>query len=622
MNDSIQFVLVNFVEMNKLWVRMQHQGHSKDRERRESERRELRILVGTNLVRLSQLEGVDLLVYKKTVLPAVLEQIVSCKDHIAQEYLMECVIQVFHDELHLRTLQPFLDACSKLQKNVNVKGIIITLIDRLTRFSEDVGIPSDIPLFEIFSTQIAALIEARSDMPIADVVALQVSLLNLSIKCNPDSLESTNKVLAITYNKLQSSPDNKALDKTNTAAGKQLIRLLTICVSNYNDVLTLLNLEHYALLLPFLSYDGRKQVANEIIQNALTNGTLIPDAALASKLLDLISPLVRDEEDQPSSRDEDDFVTEQHAVARLAHLFANPVLDGQYQLLVAIRKHFGAGGDRIVYTLPPLIIASLRLAVQYYRARESDESWEKKINKVFQFSLQTTLALVKSGHTDVALRLFLQCAQAADICGIESIAYEFVTQSFLLYEENVAESKAQINAIILLVGTLQSMRVFGAENADTLTTKCALLATKLLRRPDQCAAVQLCSHLFWQTAQPGRAAQPHHNDGKRVLECLQRSLKIADACIDPPLIKEQLFVDILNRYLYFFDKRNEAVTVKYVNGLIDLTNTSVMNLDAVDGADAITKYFKNTVSFIAWKKEFPSSEGQSFADIDTSIVRL
>jgi vacuolar protein sorting-associated protein 35 len=50
--------------MNKLWVRLQHQGHSRDREKREAERRELKILVGTNLVRLSQLEGVDLEIYK------------------------------------------------------------------------------------------------------------------------------------------------------------------------------------------------------------------------------------------------------------------------------------------------------------------------------------------------------------------------------------------------------------------------------------------------------------------------------------------------------------------------------------------------------------------------------
>lgn len=54
--------------MNKLWVRMQHQGHSRDREKREKERQELRILVGTNLVRLSQLEGVNVDKYKQVCL--------------------------------------------------------------------------------------------------------------------------------------------------------------------------------------------------------------------------------------------------------------------------------------------------------------------------------------------------------------------------------------------------------------------------------------------------------------------------------------------------------------------------------------------------------------------------
>ena len=94
LQDSISFVLTNFIEMNKLWVRLQHQGHSRDHGKREMERRELRILVGTNLVRLSQLDGVDLDLYQRIILPSILEQVVSCKDTIAQEYLMEVVIQV------------------------------------------------------------------------------------------------------------------------------------------------------------------------------------------------------------------------------------------------------------------------------------------------------------------------------------------------------------------------------------------------------------------------------------------------------------------------------------------------------------------------------------------------
>jgi vacuolar protein sorting-associated protein 35 len=126
--------------MNKLWVRMQHQGHSKDKDRREKERLELKILVGTNLSVLSQLDGINIDRYKQQVLPAILEQVVSCRDYIAQEYLMECIIQVFPDEFHLETLNSFLKACAELLASVNVKNILISLLNRLV-----------VPLFLTFS---------------------------------------------------------------------------------------------------------------------------------------------------------------------------------------------------------------------------------------------------------------------------------------------------------------------------------------------------------------------------------------------------------------------------------------------------------------------------------------
>jgi vacuolar protein sorting-associated protein 35 len=90
LQDSISFILTNFVEMNKLWVRLQHQGHSREREQRTKERQELQLLVGSNLVRLSQL--VDLENYKKILNP-LLEQIVQCRDVLAQEYLLEGMSQ-------------------------------------------------------------------------------------------------------------------------------------------------------------------------------------------------------------------------------------------------------------------------------------------------------------------------------------------------------------------------------------------------------------------------------------------------------------------------------------------------------------------------------------------------
>lgn len=49
-----------------------------------------------------------------------------------------------------------------------------------------------------------------------------------------------------------------------------------------------------------------------------------------------------------------------------------------------------------------------------------------------------------------------------------------------------------------------------------------------------------------------------YRDGKRVLECLQRALRVADSCMEQSTSIE-LFVEILDRYVYYFDQQNESV---------------------------------------------------------------
>ncbi len=48
------------------------------------------------------------------------------------------------------------------------------------------------------------------------------------------------------------------------------------------------------------------------------------------------------------------------------------------------------------------------------------------------------------------------------------------------------------------------------------------------------------------------------HDGKRVMECLKKGLRIANQCMDNS-VQVQLFVEILNHYVYFFEKGNEQV---------------------------------------------------------------
>ncbi|XP_072135753.1 vacuolar protein sorting-associated protein 35 isoform X2 [Mobula birostris] len=584
-NDSMDFVLLNFAEMNKLWVRMQHQGHSRDREKRERERQELRILVGTNLVRLSQLEGVNVERYK----------------------------QVFPDEFHLQTLNPFLRSCAELHQSVNVKNIIIALIDRLALFAhreDGPGIPADIKLFDIFSQQVATVIQSRQDMPSEDVVSLQVSLINLAMKCYPERVDYVDKVLETTveiFNKL-----NLEHIATSSAVSKELTRLLKIPIDTYNNILTVLKLKHFHPLFEYFDYESRKNMSCYILSNALEYNTEIVGQEQVDAILNLVSTLIQDQPDQPAEDpDPEDFAEEQSLVGRFIHLFQSEDPDQQYLILNSARKHFGAGGNqRIRFTLPPLVFAAYQLAFCYKENSKVDEKWEKKCQKIFSFAHQTISALIKAELAELPLRLFLQGALAAGDIGFENhetVAYEFMSQAFSLYEDEISDSKAQLAAITLIIGTFERMKCFSEENHEPLRTQCALAASKLLKKPDQCRAVSICAHLFWSGRNTDKNGEEIH-DGKRVMECLKKALKIANQCMDPSL-QVQLFTEILNRYIYFYEKENEAVTIQVLNQLIQKIREDLPNLESSEETEQINKHFHNTLEHLRLRRESPEADG-------------
>lgn len=60
-------------------------------------------------------------------------QVVSCKDDLAQQYLMQCIIQGFPDAFHLGTLDALLGALPELQPGVRLHAVMASLMDRLAR---------------------------------------------------------------------------------------------------------------------------------------------------------------------------------------------------------------------------------------------------------------------------------------------------------------------------------------------------------------------------------------------------------------------------------------------------------------------------------------------------------
>ncbi|GMP32045.1 hypothetical protein CsSME_00005986 [Camellia sinensis var. sinensis] len=615
--DAVEFVLQNFTEMNKLWVRMQYQGPSREKERREKERSELRDLVGKNLHVLSQVEGVDLDMYRDTVLPRVLEQVVNCKDDLAQYYLMDCIIQVFPDEYHLQTLETLLGACPLLQPSVDIKTVLSRLMERLSNYAASSAevLPEflQVEAFAKLNNAIGKVIEAQVDMPIAGAVTLYSSLLTFTLHVHPDRLDYVDQILGACVKKL--SGKGKLDDSKAT---KQIVALLSAPLEKYNDIETVLKLSNYPCAMEHLDNGTNKVMAGVIIESIMKNRTRISTADKVEALFELIKGLIKDlDVDLHDEVDEEDFKEEQNSVARLIQMLYNDDPEEMLKIVCTVRKHILAGGPkRLPFTVPPLIFNALKL-VRRLQGQEENAAGKEGVatpKKIFQLLNQTIEALAIVPVPELSLRLYLECAEAANDSDLEPVAYEFFTQAYILYEEEISDSRAQVTAIHLIIGTLQRMHVFGVENRDTLTHKATGYSAKLLKKPDQCRAVYACSHLFWVDD------NDNIKDGERVLLCLKRALRIANAAQQMATAARGssklvvLFIEILNKYLYFFEKGNSEITVAAIQGLIELITTE-MQSDNMTSDPAADAFLASTLRYIQFQKQKGGAMGEKYEPI-------
>ncbi|BGP43232.1 retromer complex subunit Vps35 [Rhodotorula kratochvilovae] len=484
------------------------------------------------------------------------------------------------------------------------------------------GIPEDVRLFEVFWEQVVNLIKARPDLSIQDITALLVSLANLSLSCYPAQLTYIDQVLSFAAYQCAAHADSPDLHHATTTA--HLLALLLAPTQHYATVLTLLALPSYDALLAAQPYATRRAVAHAVVASVLKNETVIDAPEDVKGVLQLCHVLVRDQRDRPSGgavprsggaapreRDEglfgpgagavayrsagapagqfdrEEMAEEQGWIARVVHLFRADDLVVQFSLLQTARREFTEGGERIRWTFPPLIVAAIKLVRRYARLQRTRRSLppdeaDARVSTVFKFVHQCTSILYnKVEASDICLRLYLLALAAADESGHEELAYEFAVQAFTIYEESISESRAQLQAIAAIVGALQATRVFGEDNYDTLITKAALHGAKLLKKGQQATAVAMASHLWWQTDAPGRSAsagdKPPYRDGKRVLECLQKALRIATSSIDE-LTSVQLYCDALDQYLFYFEQGVDSISAKHINSLVELISS---NLDSL-----------------------------------------
>lgn len=394
------------------------------------------------------------------------------------------------------------------------------------------GIPAHIKLYEIFYGQVIHLVQAQR-LPIQDTIALLMSLANLALNIYPDRLDYLDQVLAYANEKVNQYANSA--DLHSQPAQSNILGLLLAPIKSYLSLFTALALPHYVPLLHAQTYPTRRAVAGEVARSLLRNQTAISTTENLEGVLEILRVLIREGSQQPAgypgiasqrrNAETDETIEEQGWLARIVHLVKGADNDTQFKLLQAAKKAFADGNERIKYTTPALLTLSIKLARSYKKREHYEDGWQSQSSALYKFmhSSITTLYTRVNGAAELCLRLFVACGQIADQTGFEEVAYEFFAQAFTIYEESISDSRAQFQAVCVLAGALHQTRGFTRENYDTLITKCALHGSKLLKKPDQCRAVYLASHLWWATDIRARGEE----DSKDVRE---EPLKMEQCC--------------------------------------------------------------------------------------------
>lgn len=157
-------------------------------------------------------------------------------------------------------------------------------------------------------------------------------------------------------------------------------------------------------------------------------------------------------------------------------------------------------------------------------------------------------------------------AKLADEVKFDDIAYEFITESLLIFEQEIVDSKKKLIALNDISQYLRTFNVFSQDDYFNLADNVKNYSSKLLKKSHQAQGIIIASQNYYQ---------PNgFKNGNKVLDCLQHAIKIATNFIDP-ITTVEVYVDVLDSYLEYFEKAVEEISTTEISNLVALINNNI-----------------------------------------------
>jgi len=647
-DDTVKFILNNLEEMNGLWIRITNnnsiigvEDESADVVSSLKEREQLKILIGENITRLSSLNCVTVDLYQKKVLPKIIEILLESKDSLSQQYLLECVVHAFPDEHNIACMNLLLETCSKLQSNVDVKTIFISLMQKLAKYVENAKdekniIDSTQKIFSVVKGNINRIMnESSANMDVNKLIELQVAFLNFTIKCCPENerLESVNNILVDCVNLLSKNKNEIISNDTIKLIG----RLLAVPLESNMSIFAMGN---FPELMRYLDYASRATLSLRIIDSLVSESSTVKldNSERVSALMDFIRPLLEDSPDA-GEYDQYQFEYEQASVCKLLFIISTNDPQTMYDILNVLKNTFIKGGTkRQKFTLGALVNAYITLGykisyalnkingiedsrkekihedfVNYYNLKSLDtnEQIHKFMRRIYT-QINDTLSIVENDFSDIALKLYLSLALQINDIKVdrnlyEEFCYNALSSAIQIFNRGKINDEIKVDLINQVVGTVLNIDILSRDNLVAITSNIVQVSQSLLKRSDQSIAILNCSHLFYKTLVA---------DSNKIIDCLNKSKKFADYAMTNPK-NAILFIKIINKYLFFIEKSESDDSIDFINpetinDLIELVKNHIQSMK-LENKDAeflpvIEEYYNNTIYLISQRKKEGSNK--------------
>ena len=639
--DTLKFLIQNMDEMNRLWIRLSSDVMGNEKILRDKERTELKILVGESINRLSSLDGLTIELYEKEVLPKLIQIILESNDVLSQQYLMECIIHAFSDSYNIKCIESILNTLSSLTPGVDIKGLFISLMEKLAKFitdnsgedatEEDKKLTSAAMnvypvLLQYFDRLQKETCMLGDNMDVLKLLDLNAAFMKFSIKCTDiDVLSSINHILTSTLECFR-----QLARRLSSDGNKKLSKLLAIPLESNHSLFEMTDFDG---LILFLDYSLRKNLALKIIQSLYKDQSKekLDSVDKIQKLLKLIRPLITDVEDAL----EEDYMTfesEQNEVSKMIFVVKSQDPEIIYEIYGELKNVFVEGGsNRRKITLPTLASCIIqfchKLSLAYDNKNglvseeikknpysneiinlidvskiDSDETFYKLMLNIYKL-LNEIISIISQENPENALKLYLASAAQVNTIQSDRSNYEEACASFMnaamnIYQEGKYDQNIKYSLLSQVVGYLLNFTILSNENVENILKILMESGTKMAKRGDQFNSMLSIGQIYYSVLK----------DGNKVNDCIDKARKYADFAMANPQ-NLTLFIELLNKFLCYVENGDEIISVKpeQIDDIIELIKNHIQTIKNEVSVDSsflpdIEKYFNNTIEIIKRRK--------------------